>query len=121
MFKRIATVAVVGTGLFFALACGGNPIDTSVFVSTSGSSSGGATSCPASASTADSFADGERVVLLAIHKDDAYAGSEWEGKMPLAGKVQGDLHNNGDCWFGGGFLGDDGTDFYFYKAAFKAE
>jgi len=119
MTKHFATAAVAGIGLFFALACGGgSTIDTSVFVRTGG---GGTATCPAGGSTGTGFSDGSRVVLLAIHTDDAYAGSEWEAKIPLAGKVQGDLHNNGECWFGGGFLGDDGTDFYLYKAAFKAE
>ncbi|MBW1877254.1 MAG: hypothetical protein JRI25_03605 [Deltaproteobacteria bacterium] len=119
MTKRIVTAGAAGIALIFALACGGSSIDTSIFVSTTGG--GGTTTCPASAATGESFADGARVVLLGIHTDDAYAGSEWESKMPLGGKVQGDLHNNGECWFGGGFLGDEGTDFYFYKAAFKAE
>lgn len=120
MTKRYVAAAAAGVGLIFALACGGtsSTIDTSIFLSGLG---GGTTVCPADGSTQDAFADGSRAVLLAIHVDDAYAGSEWESKMPLAGKVQGDLHNNGDCWFGGGFLGDDGTDFYFYKAAFKPE
>ncbi len=121
MTTRIATAAAAGIGLFFALACGGGSttFDTSMF--TTGSTGGGTTSCPSGASTASDFADGQRVVLLALHKDDAYSGSEWEKKVPLAGKVKGDLHNNGECWFGGGFLGDEGTDFYFYKAAFRAE
>jgi hypothetical protein len=118
MTKRFATAAAAGIGLFFALACGGgSKIDTSVFVSSG--SSGGTTSCPADAVSSGDFTDGQRVTLLAINKDDAYAGTDFEKKLPISGKVQGDLHNNGDCWYGGGFLGDDGTDFYFYKAAFK--
>ena len=117
---RIVLAAGAGLGLAFTLACGGTTtIDTS-FLSPS-IRTGGTSSCPADASTATEFADGARVVLLAIHSDDAYAGSEYESSMPLAGRVDGDLHNNDGCWFGGGFVGDDGTDFYFYKAAFRAE
>ena len=63
------------------------------------------------------------MVLLAIHSDDAYAGSETEKAIPLAGTVEEELHNNsdGDCWMGGSFKGDDGSSYYFFKAAFKAE
>lgn len=121
MDSRILTATAAGIGLFFALACGGSSVDTSIFISGGVGTGGGTTSCPADASTASGFADGERVVLLAVNSDDAYAGSDVEGKLPQPGKVQGDLHNNGDCWFGGGFLADDGTDYYFYKAAFKPE
>ncbi len=120
MNKRIALTAAAGVGLFFTLACGGSStIDTSLFVT--GARTGGTATCPSDGSTADSFADGDRVVLLSINTDDAYAGSEYESRLPMSGRVDGDLHNNGGCWFGGGFVGDDGTDFYFYKAAFKAE
>lgn len=119
MKTRIALAAAAGVGLFFTLACGGGTtIDTSFLTTTRG---GGTASCPSGASTADGFPDGARVVLLAIHSDDAYAGSEYEGQLPLAGRVDGDLHNNGDCWMGGGFVSDSGTDFYFYKGAFRAE
>jgi hypothetical protein len=76
--------------------------------------------CPEGASTQMGFADGERATLAAIHPEDAYSGSEYEAAMPLTGTVTGDLHNNDSCWFGGGFRGDDGTEFYFYKAAFQA-
>ncbi len=120
MITRTALVAAAGVGLFFTLACGGSSsIDTSFLIpSVAG---GGTTSCPSGASTISDFEDGARVVLLAIHSDDAYAGSDYESSMPISGRVDGDLHNNEGCWFGGGFVGDDGTDFYFYKAAFRAE
>lgn len=120
MITRTAFVAAAGVGLFFTLACGGSSsIDTSFLVPTG--NTGGTTSCPAGASTASDYADGARMVLLAIHSDDAYAGSEYESRMPISGRVDGDLHNNDGCWYGGGFVGDDGTEFYFYKAAFRAE
>src|SRR5690606_15555331 len=118
MTSRIATVAVAGIGLVFALACGGGTtVDTSMF--TTMGTAGGTATCPSGATTVEDIADGTAVTLIALHKDDAYSGSEYESKMPLKGKVKGDLHNNDDCWFGGGFVSDDGTDFYFYKAAFK--
>lgn len=120
MNMRLASAAVAGIGLFFALACSGTA-STDTFSGIGSTTSGGMTTCPSGASTQDSFADGTRVVLIGLNVDDAYAGSMWEKKIPLAGKVVGDLHNNGGCWFGGGFYGDDGTDFYFYKAAFRAE
>ena len=118
MRNRFATAVAVGIGLVFALACGGSSIDTSMWVVPT---SGGTTVCPSDGSSGSGWSDCTRVVLLAINGDDPYAGSEWEAQIPIHGTVQGDLHNNGDCWFGGGFLADDGTDFYFYKAAFKAE
>ncbi len=120
MNLRNATAAA-GTGLaiLFSLACGGSDIDTAIFMADR--EEGGTTTCPADASTAESFEDGQRAVLLALHSDDAYAGSDVEDRLPVAGTVQGGLHNNGDCWFGGGFVGDDETDFYFYKGAFRAE
>lgn len=119
MTHRLVTISAAAIGLAFALACGGgSSVDTSFLIGTAG---GGTATCPAGAATNPDFADGTRVVLLAIHSDDAYAGSDTEKKLPVAGKVDGDLHNNGDCWFGGGFNADDGTPFYFYKAAFKAE
>ena len=121
MHLRIMTAAAAGIGLFFALACGGSSVDTSIFISGGAGSGGGTTSCPSDGSTGSGFTDQQRVTLLAVHSDDAYAGSEVEKRLPQSGKVQGDLHNNGDCWFGGGFLADDGTDYYFYKAAFRAE
>ena len=40
--------------------------------------------------------------------------SEWDGQQ-LSGVVDGDLHSNDGCWYGGGFIADDGQDFYFYK------
>lgn len=120
MKTRLAVVAAAGIGLAFTLACsGGSNIDTSFLAPSA--RTGGTASCPADAATTDAFEDGARVVLLAINTDDAYAGSEYEGQLPLAGTVQDDLHNNGGCWFGGGFVADNGTDFYFYKAAFKSE
>ncbi|MFT6143731.1 MAG: hypothetical protein ACJAZO_002617 [Myxococcota bacterium] len=120
MITRTAFVAAAGVGLFFTLACGGSSnIDTSFLVpSVTG---GGTLACPSGASEVSDFADGARVVLLAIHSDDAYAGSEADTQMPISGRVDGDLHNNDACWFGGGFVGDDGTEFYFYKAAFSLD
>lgn len=120
MNSRYLLAASAGVGLLFSLACGGSATyDTAAIFS--GMRTGGTATCPSNGSTADGFDDGARVVLLAINTDDAYAGSETEGNLPLAGTVDGDLHNNGGCWFGGGFSGDDGTEYYFYKAAFRAE
>jgi len=119
MNTRFALAAMAGVGLAFSLACGGgSTVDTSFLLT---ANTGGTTSCPGDAASTESYADGDRLILLAIHSDDAYAGSEFEGSMPMAGHVDGDLHNNGDCWFGGGFVADNGEEFYFYKAAFKTE
>jgi hypothetical protein len=119
MTSRIVVAVTAATALAFSLACGGSStIDTSYLLSAG--TGGGTASCPADASTASAFSNGDAVVLLAIHSEDAYAGSEHERNLPISGRVDGDLHNNGECWFGGGFVADDGTSFYFYKGAFKA-
>jgi len=74
-----------------------------------------ADSCPPTASTA-SLTEGTRVKVLAIHSEDAYH-SDAARIIGIQGKVSGDLHSNGGCWMGGGFTADDGTYYYFYKAA----
>lgn len=76
--------------------------------------------CPRRAETGDTLPNGARVTLLGIHSDDAYAGSEWDGQQ-VSGVVDGDLHSNDGCWYGGGFIADSGDDFYFYKAAFRLD
>ncbi len=105
---------------------GGEGFDGSIF----GEGSGGSWSdtertpveCPADAVILDSpIPDGTRVSLVAIHQDDAYAGSEYEADLPITGTVDGDLHGNEGCWAGGGFDADSGQNFYFYKAAFRFE
>lgn len=83
------------------------------------SDDGPETPCPPGALIeAGTIPEGTRVVLLAMSSQDAYAGSEHESQLPINGVVSGDLHTNDRCWMGGGFIADDGTDFYFYKAAF---
>jgi hypothetical protein len=78
--------------------------------------------CPEDAIILDSpIPAGTRVSLIAIHQDDAYAGSEYEADLPITGTVDGDLHGNDGCWAGGGFDADSGQNFYFYKAAFRFE
>ena len=120
MITRIAVVAAAGAGILISLACGGTSnIDTS-FLAPSGLG-GGTTSCPADSVRESDFEDGTRMVLIAIHSDDVYAGSVTQSSMPQAGVVSGDLHVTGDCWYGGGFNADNGTEYYFYKAAFRAE
>jgi len=51
-----------------------------------------------------------------IHPEDAYYDTRFS-VIGLSGTVSGDLHNNEGCWFGGGFVADEGTDFYFYMAS----
>jgi hypothetical protein len=78
--------------------------------------------CPSDALILDSpIPDGTRVSLVAIHQQDAYAGSEFEADLPITGTVDSDLHANEGCWAGGGFDADSGENFYFYKAAFRFE
>lgn len=68
-----------------------------------------------------SIPEGTTVTLIAVHPDDAYSGSEHERSLPLTGIVDGDLHTNDGCWLGGGFEAENGTEFYFYKAAFRLD
>ncbi|MBW1880650.1 MAG: hypothetical protein JRJ84_20020, partial [Deltaproteobacteria bacterium] len=79
--------------------------------------SGGALadSCPPGANTA-TLSEGTRVKILAIHSEDAYH-ADAARHIGTQGKVSGDLHSNGECWMGGGLIADDGTEYYFYKAA----
>ena len=90
-----------------------NVLDSPVVVGTVVSTGDG--SCPAGAFRGSGQEDGARVTVLAVHPDDAYFDNrgEIEGRM---GVVSGDIHNNGDCWFGGSIV-TDGTSRYFYKAA----
>jgi hypothetical protein len=74
-----------------------------------------ADSCPPGANTA-TLSEGTRVKVLAIHSEDAYH-SDAVRIIGTQGKVSGDLHSNGGCWMGGGLTADDGTYYYFYKAA----
>lgn len=114
---KLMTAAVTGVGLLFALACGGgSTVDTFSFAAPS--TSGGTTTCPAGAFTGQSFADGTRVKLVALHVDDAYAGSFLESSLPLTGTATPDLTNTEGCWMGGPWKDDNGDDYYFYKAAF---
>ncbi len=75
-------------------------------------------SCPEGAYTGATLHEDSRVTLLSVHPDDAYHDirQDFEGR---SGTVSGDLHNNGGCWYGGGFLRDDGTYAYFYKVALR--
>lgn len=57
------------------------------------------------------------LVLLAIHNDDAYFNDASLSPGTVL-TVDGELHKNGDCWFGGSMSNDSGGSFYFYKAAF---
>ena len=68
-----------------------------------------------------SIPEGTTVTLIALHPDDAYSGSEHERDLPMTGIVDGDLHTNDGCWLGGGFAAENGTAFYFYKAAFRLD
>ncbi len=74
-----------------------------------------AASCPPGAATSG-FAEGARVRVVGIHPDDAYHPTA-ASIIGAVGKVSGDLHSNDGCWMGGGFTADDGTYYYFYKAA----
>jgi len=72
--------------------------------------------CAPGVFTGPGIEDGRRVKIVDIHPDDAYFDTRYS-LIGVAGTVSGDLHNNGGCWYGGGFVADDGTDFYFYRAS----
>lgn len=102
-------VAVMGSLVVLAvsLACGGansSPVITNSSV------------CPALAVTVDSWPEGTRLTLIGLHPDDAYA--DRISGPPISGVTIGEMTMNGDCWMGGPFDADDGTGYYFFKAAF---
>jgi len=76
-------------------------------------------SCPPGAATAAGFPSGQRVKIVGVHADDAYHDKA-AALIGTSGVVSGDLHNQGGCWYGGGVKADDGTEYYFYKAAVVA-
>jgi len=79
--------------------------------------SGGAvaSTCPPGANTA-TLSEGTRVKVLAIHSEDVYH-ADAARIIGTQGKVSGDLHSNDGCWMMGGLTADDGTYYYFSKAA----
>ncbi|MBW1878496.1 MAG: hypothetical protein JRJ84_09050 [Deltaproteobacteria bacterium] len=72
--------------------------------------------CAPGVFTGTGLGDGRRVKIVDIHPEDAYYDTRFS-VIGLSGTVSGDLHNNEGCWFGGGFVADEGTDFYFYMAS----
>jgi hypothetical protein len=79
-------------------------------------SSPGSPECAPGVFTGARLENGRRVKIVDIHPDDAYYDTRFS-VIGVTGAVSGDLHNNEGCWFGGGFVADDGTDFYFYRAS----
>ncbi len=73
--------------------------------------------CPSGAWTGGNIAAGERVSVTAVHEDDAYCG--YPGVVGVTGTVAGGMQSNDGCWMGGGLYGDDGVEYYFYKASVK--
>lgn len=84
---------------------------------TTSGASGSPGTCPSTATTKSSIPGGARVTLIDLHPDDAYYSMK-STMIGLSGKVDGDLHSNDKCWMGGGFTADNGSYYYFYKAAF---
>lgn len=84
--------------------------------SSSSSTASSSTSCPSGALR--SVSSGQHLKIARIHPDDAYYTSK-SGIEGKAGTNTG-LSKTEDCWFGGPFIQDDGTERYFYKAAFTS-
>ncbi|TNE90222.1 MAG: hypothetical protein EP330_09195 [Deltaproteobacteria bacterium] len=77
--------------------------------------------CPEGAVSGRDLAPGTRLELIALHPDDAFSGGEAEQRLPEVGQVVGNgMSPTESCWYGGEFTSQAGTEYYFFKAAFRA-
>ena len=92
-----------------------------LILATATSVTASAQSCPPGASTASSIPSGAAVKVIGLHPEDAYYDGSYATTVGVSGTTTDTLDNQGDCWFSGPMNGNDGSSFYFYKAALSVQ